>query len=55
MSHALAETQGEVSVDAGPQAAEYASLPETGNTASESEDSDTEEHPEDSTRPISNF
>ena len=51
MSDALAETQGEPSVDAGPQAAEYACLPETGNTAPESEDSDTEEHPEDSTRP----
>ena len=51
MSDALTETQGEPSLDADPQAAEYASLPETGNTAPESEDSDTEEHPEDSTRP----
>ena len=51
MSHAFAETQVEPSVDAGPQAAEYASLPETGNTAPENADSDTEEHPEDSTRP----
>ena len=51
MSHALAETQVEQRVDAGPQAAEYASLPETGNTAPENADSDTEEHPEDNTRP----
>ena len=54
MSDALTETQGEPSLDAGPHAAECASLPETGNTAPESEDSDTEEHPEDSTRPRRN-
>ena len=54
MSDALTESQGEPSLDAGPQAAEYASLPETENTSPESEDSDTEEHPENSTRPRRN-
>ena len=50
ISNALAETQGEPSVDAGPQAAEYTSPPETGKVP-ESVDSDTEEHPKESTRP----
>ena len=50
-SNALAKTQCEPSVDDGPQAAGYASLPKTEHTAPESEDSDTEEHPEDRARP----
>ena len=50
-SNALAETQCEPSVDDGPQAAGFASPPETEHTAPECEDSDTEEHPKDRTRP----